>query len=47
MSDQSDIEGSEAYTPAYAAPEHHRGNRGTAADIFSVGCVAYEIITGW
>ena len=46
MSDEVDIEGSEAYTPAYAAPEHLRGNREPPIDIFSVGCMAYEIITG-
>ncbi|XP_053397107.1 uncharacterized protein LOC123551660 isoform X2 [Mercenaria mercenaria] len=47
MTDKSDMEGNEAYTPAYVAPEHLRGNRDTAIDIFSVGCMAYEIITGW
>lgn len=36
-----------ASTPAYAAPEQLRGDSvGTAADIYSLGVIAYEIITG-
>jgi len=36
----------DVYTPAYAAPERLRGDRSAAVDIFSIGCVAYEIIMG-
>lgn len=46
MEDNPERERSQAYTPAYVAPEHLRGNRSEAIDIFSVGCMAYEVITG-
>lgn len=34
-------------TPGYASPEQLRGDRpGTATDVFSLGCVAYELLSG-
>ncbi len=34
-------------TPAYSAPELHAGGRiGAATDLYSVGCIAYELIAG-
>ena len=35
-----------AGTPAYMAPERHRGECGFASDIYSVGVIFYEMLTG-
>jgi eukaryotic-like serine/threonine-protein kinase len=36
-----------AGTIDYTAPEHHRGERATnRADIYALGCIAYELLTG-
>ena len=33
-------------TPSYMAPEHFQGIIGPASDQYSLGCIAYELITG-
>lgn len=34
-------------TPGYASPEQLRGERpGTTTDVFSLGCIAYEVLSG-
>ncbi len=43
----SDVKGMVAGTPRYIAPEQLRGERtGTAADLFSLGCTAWRLLTG-
>lgn len=46
VADEESI-GSESadFTEQYAAPEVYRGERGRAADVWSLGCVFYEIVT--
>ncbi|MBI5597657.1 MAG: ankyrin repeat domain-containing protein [Elusimicrobia bacterium] len=33
-------------TPAYMAPEHHLGEAGAPSDVFSLGVMLYEMLTG-
>ena len=43
----ADVEATFAGTLDYTAPEHHRGERATnRADIYALGCIAYELLTG-
>ncbi|KAH3729645.1 hypothetical protein DPMN_055620 [Dreissena polymorpha] len=41
-----DVDPLDVHTQTYSAPERFRGRRGPYVDVFSIGCLAYEIITG-
>jgi serine/threonine protein kinase len=46
-SEESDDSGFQGYTPSYAAPEALEGGApSTAEDVFSLGVVAFELVTG-
>lgn len=44
--DESQTEGSTAGTPRYMAPEQHEGVATARSDIFALGVIAYELLTG-
>ena len=44
--DEPTVPGAIAGTPAYMAPEQWRGQAGPASDVYSLGCMLYEMVTG-
>lgn len=44
--DEADLAGSLAGTPRYMAPEQHEGTADARSDIFALGIIAYELLTG-
>lgn len=44
--DKPEIDGSHAGTPRYMAPEQHGGVANALSDIFALGVISYELLTG-